>query len=64
MTEWIKNNRLLAGAIGLLFAYVAYTEFLSGPQNYNDCRLDVALNAKTDNAIFVGLGACKQKFKK
>ena len=59
---WMKKNQLLAGAIGLIIVFVGYSQFLSGPRNYEDCILMVVKDAKSSGAAGLGKRACRAKF--
>ena len=62
LVVWIKKNQLLAGAIGLIIVFVGYSQFLSGPRNYEDCILMVVKDAKSSGAAGLGKRACRAKF--
>ena len=59
---WIKKNQLLAAVIALIIVSAGYSQFLSGPKNYNDCILMVVKEAKTAPAAGLGKRACRSKF--
>ena len=59
---WIKKNQLLAGAIALIIVSLGYSQFLSGPKNYEDCILMVVKDAKSAGAAGLGKRACRAKF--
>ena len=59
---WIKKNQLLAGAIALIIVTVGYSQFLSGPRNYEDCVLLVVKEAQTNGIAGLGRRACRAKF--
>ena len=64
MQPWIKNNQILVAVIALIVAFIVYTQFLSGPKNYEDCIFDVIKVAKTDKAYVGGRIACEERFPK
>ena len=59
---WIKKNQLLAGAIALIIVSLGYSQFLSGPRNYEDCVLMVVKEAQTESSATYGKRACRAKF--
>ena len=59
---WIQKNQLLAAVIALILAFAVYTQFLSGPKDFNDCILKVVQEAKTKGSSNMGFYACQRMF--